>query len=32
MLDFLETPELLKASLEQIGLFEEVSGLYEAAS
>jgi 2,4-dienoyl-CoA reductase (NADPH2) len=29
MLDFLQEPELLKASLEQIGLFDEVSGLYE---
>jgi 2,4-dienoyl-CoA reductase (NADPH2) len=30
MLDFLENPELLKASLEQIGLFENVSELYAA--
>jgi 2,4-dienoyl-CoA reductase (NADPH2) len=30
MLDFLEHPALLKASLEQIGLFEHVSALYEA--
>jgi len=29
MLDFLENPALLKASLEQIGLFDEVKGLYE---
>lgn len=32
MLDFLENPTLLKASLEQIGLFDEVSGLYEAVA
>jgi 2,4-dienoyl-CoA reductase (NADPH2) len=30
MLDFLEEPTLLKASLEQIGLFEQVGELYEA--
>lgn len=30
MLDFLENPALLKASLEQIGLFERVSALYES--
>ena len=30
MLDFLENPALLKSSLEQIGLFGEVSALYEA--
>jgi 2,4-dienoyl-CoA reductase (NADPH2) len=32
MLDFLEKPELLKASLEQIGLFDKVSALYEAVT
>jgi 2,4-dienoyl-CoA reductase (NADPH2) len=32
MLDFLEKPALLKASLEQIGLFDKVSGLYEAVT
>ncbi len=32
MLDFLENPELLKASLEQIGLFDTVSTLYEAVA
>ena len=30
MLDFLENPVLLKTSLQQIGLFDEVSALYEA--
>lgn len=30
MLDLIENPTLLKASLEQIGLFDEVSDLYEA--
>lgn len=30
MLDLLENPGLLKASLEQIGLFDQVSELYEA--
>ncbi len=30
MLDFLDAPELLKASLEQIGLFDRVSNLYTA--
>lgn len=30
MLDFIENPALLKASLEQIGLFDQVSELYEA--
>lgn len=30
MLDFIENPLLLKASLEQIGLFDQVSELYEA--
>ncbi|HIJ81434.1 MAG TPA: MBL fold metallo-hydrolase [Desulfuromonadales bacterium] len=29
MLDFLENPELLKGALQQIGLFEKVSNLYE---
>ena len=29
MLDFLDNPALLKASLEQIGLFDQVSALYE---
>lgn len=32
MLDFLDNPELLKASLEQIGLFDEISTLYEAVT
>jgi hydroxyacylglutathione hydrolase len=32
MLDFLEEPTLLKASLEQIGLFDEVSELYAAVT
>ena len=32
MLDFIENPALLKASLEQIGLFDEVSGLYSAVT
>ena len=32
MLDFFENPTLLKSSLEQIGLFNEVSALYEAAT
>ncbi len=32
MLDLLENPALLRASLEQIGLFDQVSGLYEAVS
>jgi 2,4-dienoyl-CoA reductase (NADPH2) len=32
MLDFLEKPELLKASLYQIGLFDKVSALYEAVA
>ena len=32
MLDFLENPALLKASLEQIGLFDQVSTLYEAVA
>ncbi|OGT97891.1 MAG: hypothetical protein A2X80_01605 [Geobacteraceae bacterium GWB2_52_12] len=32
MLDFIENPVLLKASLEQIGLFDEVSGLYSAVT
>jgi 2,4-dienoyl-CoA reductase (NADPH2) len=32
MLDFLENPGLLKTSLEQIGLFDQVSGLYEAVT
>ena len=32
MLDFLENPDLLKSSLEQIGLFGQVSGLYEAVT
>lgn len=32
MLDFLEKPDLLKASLEQIGLFDKVRGLYEAVT
>jgi hypothetical protein len=30
MLDLIENPALLKASLEKIGLFDEVSLLYEA--
>jgi hydroxyacylglutathione hydrolase len=30
MLDFLENPALLKTSLEQLGLFDAVSGLYNA--
>ena len=32
MLDFIENPSLLKASLQQIGLFEQVSALYAAVS
>ena len=32
MLDLLENPALLKASLEQIGLFDQVSTLYETVS
>ena len=32
MLDFLENPLLLKASLEQIGLFDQISALYEAVA
>jgi 2,4-dienoyl-CoA reductase (NADPH2) len=32
MLDFLDNPGLLKASLEQIGLYGQVSGLYEAVT
>lgn len=32
MLDFIENPELLKASLEQIGLFSQISALYEAVT
>lgn len=32
MLDFLDNPVLLKASLEQIGLFDEITALYEAAA
>lgn len=32
MLDFLENPTLLKASLEQIGLFDQVAVLYEAVT
>jgi len=32
MLDFIENPLLLKAALEQIGLFDEVRGLYEAVA
>lgn len=32
MLDLLEKPDLLKSSLEQIGLFDQVSGLYAAVT
>jgi hypothetical protein len=32
MLDFLDNPMLLKASLEQIGLFDQVSGQYEVVT
>lgn len=32
MLDFIENPLLLKSSMEQIGLFDKVSMLYEAAT
>lgn len=32
MLDFLDDPALLKASLEQIGLFDGVSALYETVA
>ncbi len=32
MLDFIENPSLLRASLEQIGLFDQVSALYTAVS
>jgi glyoxylase-like metal-dependent hydrolase (beta-lactamase superfamily II) len=32
MLDFLEYPQLLKRSLEQIGLFEQVAPLFEAVA
>jgi 2,4-dienoyl-CoA reductase (NADPH2) len=32
MLDFIENPALLKASLEQIGLFDRVNTLYEAVA
>lgn len=32
MLDFLENPALLKDSLEQIGLFDKVTALYEAVA
>jgi hydroxyacylglutathione hydrolase len=32
MLDFLENPALLKTSLKQIGLFEEVAALYDAVA
>ena len=32
MLDFLENPDLLKTSLEQIGLFNEIRVLYEAVT
>jgi 2,4-dienoyl-CoA reductase (NADPH2) len=32
MLDFIENPALLKASLEQIGLFDQVRALYETAA
>jgi len=32
MLDFLENPGLIRASLEQIGLFDQISGLYEAVT
>jgi 2,4-dienoyl-CoA reductase (NADPH2) len=32
MLDFLENPTLLKASLEQIGLFDQIRSLYEAVA
>jgi len=31
MLDFLDNPTLLRSSLEQIGLFDQISVLYEAA-
>jgi hydroxyacylglutathione hydrolase len=32
MLDFIENPDLLKSSLEQIGLFAQVAGLYAAVA